>query len=143
MRPVGFFRELEPDSPHTYKESISDYIATDQPHYPKDQVVQYLDTGHPILDIMEMTVDVIGRAFQTPGGSSILTDGTFIWRADLSAYIKHYSIQLPVDFLEFMSTNHYEVPNPPDEHLVEISLSASALLGFREDAGTGPRPHNG
>ncbi|MEV0266266.1 hypothetical protein AB0I49_33665 [Streptomyces sp. NPDC050617] len=140
MQPIGFFRELEPDSPHTYKESISDSITTDQPHYPKDQVVQYLDAGHPILDIMEMTVDVIERAFQTPGGSSILTDGSFIWRADLSAYIKHYSIRLPKEFLEFMSKNHYEMPTPPHEHLVEISLSTSALLGFRDDPGVGPRP---
>ncbi len=142
MQPVGFFRELEPESPHTYKESISDSITATQPHYPKDQVVRYLNAGHPVLDIMEITVDVIERAFQIPGGSSILTDGTFIWRADLPSYIERYHIRLPAEFLEFMSENHYEVPNPPHEHLLEISLSVSSLLGFREDPGTGPRRDN-
>ncbi|MEV0279997.1 hypothetical protein AB0I22_26890 [Streptomyces sp. NPDC050610] len=138
MQPVGFFRELEPDSPRAYQGSIRDSLTL-RHEYPSGLVVQYLSAGHPILDVMEGTTDVLEGAFQVLGGSSILTDGTFVWRLDLAAYVERYPIQLPDDFMTFMTENHFEVPAVPCEHLIEISLSASDFLGFRADPGTGPR----
>ncbi|MFC4516271.1 MULTISPECIES: hypothetical protein [Streptomyces] len=138
MRPVGFFREMNPDNLSTFREPILGDPGQGQ-EYDREKVVEYLRSGCPLFDVTEGTVDVIGGKFQVPGGSSVVGDGEFVWRVDLSAYVEEYSIALPADFLEFIEMNRYEVPEVSRERLLELSRQVRGMLNFRADPGAGPR----
>ncbi|MHC5903059.1 hypothetical protein ACVNF4_03970 [Streptomyces sp. S6] len=139
MRFIGFYREMSPGDSELYAEKIP------TPHsgvllYPLHEVSRYLTSGHPVLDVMEVTEDAIDGSFRCPGGSSVLTDGHFVWRLDLASYVQHHVIALPQDFLEFAAECEYSVPTVKRERLIEISLAVENELGFRADPGAGPRP---
>ncbi|RLU90393.1 hypothetical protein CTZ27_20880 [Streptomyces griseocarneus] len=100
---------------------------------------EYLNSGHPLLDVMETTVDVLAGSFHVPGGSSVLTDGEFVWRADLPSYVEEYLIWLPPEFLAFAAENLFKAPDVAHEKLLDVSASVSELLTFRSVPGSGPR----
>ncbi|MBT2468202.1 hypothetical protein J7E97_10015 [Streptomyces sp. ISL-66] len=137
MDMIGFYREMDPENGEVFRETIGDKVR-DRAPYPKAEVKQYLDDGHPIFDIMEMTSDVIGGAFRVPGGSSLLTDGRFVWRVDLSAYVERYNLDLPAEFVEFAGAHAFAVPSVERVALVELSIAASGALGFHVAGGAGP-----
>ncbi|WP_129307506.1 hypothetical protein [Streptomyces sp. L2] len=136
MKYIGFYRELNEGNSESYHEKIS---ITPLPSYPVSEVKNYLNSGHPILDVTEMTVDVINGKFRVPGGSSVLTDGSFVWRQDLACYVEHYGVALPHDFLRLAASTGYRTPPVEQQRLIDISLSVSRDLGFRTDPGAGPR----
>lgn len=144
MKFIGFYREMDKGNPRVYQDAIPKPNSPVSPAspYASLKVSEYLLAGHPILDVTEMTADVIGSAFRVPGGSSVLTDGSFTWRLDLASYVKHYAIPLPQDFLDFAKENGYRVPPVERNKLIEISLLVSRELGFRTDAGAAPRKRN-
>lgn len=108
-------------------------------NYPTAEVSQYLRSGYPVLDVMELTTDKIGGAFRVPGGSSVLTDGSHVWRLDLASYVQYHSIQLPQEFLDFMRDHRYRIPDVNQETLVEISVVVNRELSYRTDPAAGPR----
>ncbi|MEU0985674.1 hypothetical protein [Streptomyces sp. NPDC005953] len=135
---VGFFKEMVAGESSFYRESVS--IAVDGTTiYSPDDVIGYLDSGYPIIDVMEGTVDIIGGIFRVPGGSSVLSDGEFVWRMDLTSYVRHHKISLPMDFLEIMTKNNFTVPRVTQDDLIEISTTVTKSLGFRSDPGSAPR----
>lgn len=138
MQSVGFFREMEPGNPMTFSESIKDSLGQ-RGTYNAEQVATYLESGHPVFDITETTADVVGEKFRVPGGSSVVSDGQYVWRIDLPAYVRSYLIALPSDFLEFMAANRFEIPDVPREQLYQISLRVGEMLDFRADPGAEPR----
>ncbi|QRX93448.1 hypothetical protein [Streptomyces noursei] len=138
MELVGFFREMEPNNAEVYKESITNAYGRGG-GYETALVSTYLRSGYPILDVTESTVDAINGSFRVPGGSSILTDGRFVWREDLATYVDRYSLSLPDSFLDYIRENNFKVPNVAHGHILELSLSVGELLGFRTDSGAGPR----
>uniref|UniRef100_A0AAU2A0P4 Uncharacterized protein n=1 Tax=Streptomyces sp. NBC_00093 TaxID=2975649 RepID=A0AAU2A0P4_9ACTN len=50
----------------------------------------YLDAGHVLIDVMEAGHDAItGRAHRhSLGCSSLVTDGTWLWRLDFPHYVE-------------------------------------------------------
>ncbi|MFD0419437.1 hypothetical protein [Streptomyces sp. NPDC127108] len=138
MKLIGFFRDMNPKAPSIYSEKTPS-VNPGKPEYPLQEVGSYLHSGYPILDVMEATADVIGKAFHVPGGSSILTDGSFVWRVDLASYVEHYAIALPPDFLEFMERHNFKIPHVTQDQLIELSIAASNALGFHTDPGASPR----
>ncbi|WP_433397209.1 hypothetical protein [Streptomyces sp. CA-146814] len=138
MEMIGFFREMAPGSSlEIFRESIQDR-ARNQAAYPKAEVQGYLESGHPIFDIMETTLDVMKGSFRVPGGSSLVSDGRFVWRADLSAYIETYNIDLPPHFISFVVENGFSVPPASLQNLLSVSAATERALGFRVDGGAGP-----
>ncbi|MCP9987480.1 hypothetical protein LUX01_13080 [Streptomyces sudanensis] len=133
MQFVGFFREMQPNPDEVFKESIFDHL-TGGPSYEASNVVRYLESGYPVFDIMEGTRDVLGGKFLVPGGSSLLTDGQYVWRNDLSYYVREYKINLPVEFLNYMRDRNFEIPPEDPQLFEEIGNTASRLLGFRSSS---------
>lgn len=131
MMYVGFFRELVRDENEAYSRSIHEAIRQ-RGSYPAESVAQYIDNGHPILDVMEGVVDVVGGKFTYPGGSSILTDGVHAWRADLASYVRHYKLALAEAFLAHVSSHGYAVPPISRDKLIDITHVVTDDLGFRE-----------
>lgn len=138
MQLVGFFREMDVRLDEVFTESIHEHLLR-RTLYQKEQVIAYLKSGHPVFDITELTADVIGGKFHVAGGSSLLSDGENVWREDLAAYVEHYSIGLPPDFLQFIDSHEYVVQAVSRHRLIEVSRTAKELLGFRPSVGSGPK----
>ncbi|MEV1011507.1 hypothetical protein [Streptomyces sp. NPDC049881] len=131
MQYIGLYRELAPDQHRTYRESIHEAIAQGA-SYSVDEVASYLEAGHDLLDIMEGTSDVVGGVFSVPGGPSMMTDGEYAWRYDLSFYVRHYAPALPDAFAARVAENGGVVPSKTFEELREASATVRRDLGFRK-----------
>ncbi|MEU9375945.1 hypothetical protein AB0D94_19455 [Streptomyces sp. NPDC048255] len=134
---IGFYREMDPENDAVFRELIGDKVRDHAP-YPKAEVKRYLDSGHPVFDIMELTIDVIGGAFRVPGGSSLLSDGRFVWRVDLAAYVERYNLELPAEFVEHAGSHGFSMPAEDLPTLRAVSKAALSALGFRVVGGAGP-----
>lgn len=130
VKPIGFYREMDVHYDAAWGGSVP-APASGEGRYPVAELAGYLASGHPLLDVTELTTDVIGGAFRVPGGSSVLTDGAFVWRADLAEYVGHHRIALPEDFLRAARENGFRVPPADHEVLLPLSVEVSDLLGFR------------
>ncbi|GGS92337.1 MULTISPECIES: hypothetical protein [Streptomyces] len=137
MELIGFYRELQSAPRDVFRSSLRDQVRSGTA-YPKAEVTGYFMAGHPVFDVMESTRDVLEGRFTVPGGSSLLSDGRFVWRADLARYVDAYNLALPAAFLSFAEGNGFSVPAPDRERLLRISVAAGRALGFREAEGSGP-----
>ncbi|MFR9727034.1 hypothetical protein ACL02R_27295 [Streptomyces sp. MS19] len=131
MRYIGLYRELDPRQPDLYQESIHEAIARGAT-YSMEEVAKYLEAGHPTLDVMEGTPDVVGGAFSALGGPSMMTDGEYAWRYDLSFYVRHYTPALPEEFTARVHELNGVVPQVPHEKLLLVSSAINEYLGFRK-----------
>lgn len=138
MRFIGFYRQLTDNTLAEYGEELP-LPDSGAGSYPQNRVTQYLLSGHPVLDVTELTTDAIRGAFRVPGGSSLLTDGSSVWRLNLASYVQHYSITLPQEFLRSIENHDYKVPPVEREQLLEISFTVSRTLGFHSDPGAAPK----
>jgi hypothetical protein len=121
---VGFYAELGPENV-IYVGSILDAVRSD-PADDEARIVTYLEGGLPLLDIMEKGRDVISGDRYIDGCSSILTDGTWIWRLDLPYYAKRYHLELDAAFLEHVRAADYTIPEIPPARAREISSFTTA-----------------
>lgn len=97
FRAVGLFADLErkagPHLPHlTHARDRLD---------PADvqRVLAHLQAGVGIIDCMEMCIDPLDSSQAHPGGSSLMSDGYWVWRADLAYYVKRYRVALAPAFI--------------------------------------------
>ncbi|WP_147286067.1 hypothetical protein [Streptomyces corynorhini] len=140
IRFVGFYEQLKPlNGPSVYLEDIGTPEIQGGGGTAGAQLGGYLRNGYPILDVMELTTDVLGGTDRIAGGSSVLTDGLWVWRWDLAHYVERYDVPLPDDFISRVHGNSFVIPNVEDALLDEISLKVSEMLGFRVDPGCAPR----
>lgn len=134
---VGFYRQLEPQGPAVYSEDIREVLEVPA-SYPVSDVVAYLRAGHPVLDVSETCRDVVDGESRIQSGSSVLSDGEWVWRWDLGHYVETYTVDLPAAFLARLGENGYQVPEVPRACLVAVSLTVNETLGFRPVRGAGP-----
>jgi hypothetical protein len=86
----------------------------------RSRIARYLRGGKIVFAAMEHTKDVIDGVFETPGGSGILTDGSYYWRRDSADYVEHYGIALPREFVEHVVRSAYIPPDISPHRLLEI-----------------------
>src|SRR4051794_5553433 len=97
----GSVKQSEPQG------TIVDHIGS-EPLEDVEQVVAYLRSGHPLIDMMDIQDDVIdGTREQIMNGSSIVTDGQWLWREDLAYYVKQHNVTLPEEFLHLIRARNY------------------------------------
>ncbi|MEU3219589.1 hypothetical protein [Streptomyces sp. NPDC006971] len=130
MKLIGFYLEMDRDYAPSWGGSVPP-PESGAGKYPVHDVVNYLKSGYPIFDVMEMTTDVIQGAFSVSGGSSMLTDGNFVWREDLASHVERYIIDLPQDFLDAARSHGFRTPPSSREALLKVSDEACEVLGFR------------
>ena len=100
--------------------SIRDNIGSEQlPDL--DEVLAYLSAGHVLIDMMDIENDPLNPAQQILNGSTMLTDGDWLWRQDFTYYVRYHDVTLPPEFLAAIRAQAYEVPAVPEERLVEIA----------------------
>ncbi|MFJ9250907.1 hypothetical protein [Streptomyces sp. NPDC101776] len=107
---LGFYDELD-DHPGQSSGSIRDAV---RPVGEPDEadLVAYLDAGHVLIDVMEAGHDVITGSIHrhSPGCSSLVTDGTWLWRLDFPHYLETHHVSLPETFLEHVRSLRYRMP---------------------------------
>ncbi|MFJ9629833.1 hypothetical protein ACIRU8_19185 [Streptomyces sp. NPDC101175] len=76
------------------------------------ELVAYLDGGHVLLDVMESAPDVItGRPHRhSPGCSSLMTDGSWLWRRDFPHYVETHHVALPEAFVAHVRALRHQMP---------------------------------
>ncbi|MFF7241797.1 hypothetical protein [Streptomyces collinus] len=130
MNLVGFYQEMD----HGYLDAWGGPMPAPESgagKYSVRDVVTYLRSGYPVLDVMELTTDVIGGDFRVPGGSSVLTDMRFVWREDLAWYVERYRIELPQPLLDRAQEESFRAPSVDPAALLDLSHEVSRVLGFR------------
>ncbi|GAA3619470.1 hypothetical protein GCM10023079_06380 [Streptomyces chitinivorans] len=107
---LGFYDEFEDrnDQPN------GSIHAAVQPVGLQDEaeLVSYLDSGHVLIDVMESGHDVItGNPHRhSPGCSSLVTDGAWLWRLDFPHYVETHHVRLPEKFVERVRGLNYQMP---------------------------------
>jgi hypothetical protein len=116
MNLAGFYDELNAGSDFAHG-SIRQ-VRSDAAQPDEDLLAAYLDQGHPLVDFTETTWDVIGGKERIIGGSSLRSDNTWIWRIDLSFYVRKYHLKLPDEFVEYARSQGFTVPEKNPEMLI-------------------------
>ncbi|GAA4792379.1 hypothetical protein GCM10023329_50400 [Streptomyces sanyensis] len=77
------------------------------------EIVAYLDAGHFLIDVMEAGNDVISGSLHrhSVGCSSLLSDGSWVWRKDFPHYLETYHVALPGEFVEDVRKANYRMPS--------------------------------
>ncbi|MET7488525.1 hypothetical protein [Streptomyces sp. NPDC005538] len=107
---LGFYDELDsrPDQPNgSIREAVRPVGEPDE-----TDLVAYLDAGHILIHVMEAGPDAItGSAHRhSPGCSSLVTDGTWLWRQDFPHYVEAHHVSLPEAFVEHVRGLDYRMP---------------------------------
>lgn len=125
---TGFFREM----PHgiAADPSLAEARNPTASHH-EDRIAEYLEAGHVYMATPGVTHDALDPATQI-GPPHLLTDGRFIWPADLAYYVRTYHVRLDGELLEHMMASGWEVPHELD--LAELALPRSG------SAPAAPRP---
>lgn len=97
---LGFCDELD-DRPGQPSGSIRDALRSVGEADAEDAVA-YLDAGHVLIDVMETGHDVVTGSTHrhSPGCSSLVTDGAWLWRQDFPHYLETHHVSLPQTFLD-------------------------------------------
>jgi hypothetical protein len=100
MKVVGVFRELG----RGMSESLPSIFSA-LGLLPQDDVstiVSFLESGITVFDVMEAVIDPIDQSTVISGGSSLITDGVWVWRYDLKYYVEKYRVELPQEFIDYV-----------------------------------------
>lgn len=128
---IGFFKEffLRP-SDYPWLPSIKDAITCNPPS-DENRLVEYLSAGNYVASVMEALEDVLtGELFKESGGcSSLLTDGLWLWRQDLSHYVRRHHVRLPDEFILHIRSNLYLPPVLSEAELVALAVSEKSIHG--------------
>lgn len=107
---LGFYDELDNRSGQP-NGSIRDAV---RPVGEADEaeLVAYLDGGHVLVDVMEGGHDVITGSphRHSAGCSSLMTDGSWLWRQDFSHYVETHHVSLPDAFLAHVRGLRHRMP---------------------------------
>lgn len=126
VRTAGMFVELSQGQHPAPPQSIRDHIGA-EPLPDADRVVAYLHAGHPLIDMMDVEDDPLDPARQVMNGSSILTDGDWLWRQDFGYYVRRHNVAPPEELLTAIRARHYVVPEVSVERLTELAAAAEKL----------------
>ena len=117
VRRLGFFSEF--GGPAMTGESMTEAVSGEQ--WPGEaDVVRYLGSGVPVLDVMEMSRDVLDGS-RVGATGSLLTDGSWYWREDLAHYVSKYHLRLPAEFIDHAARRAYTVPVMTSDELARVA----------------------
>lgn len=110
MKVIGVFRELgrgiAPSVPSIH--SLVGTLSADDVAL----VVDYLRSGTVVVDVMEAVIDPVDSVTCINGGSSLVSDGVWVWRADLAYFVEKYRVGLPSDFLVHARRLRHAIADP-------------------------------
>ncbi|MFE9027592.1 hypothetical protein ACFYOA_15185 [Streptomyces iakyrus] len=88
----------------------------------ESSILDYLRSGTGIWSEMSAGPDVLDPdAPDMTGIGSLYTDGTWLWREDLTYDVATYHVALPNEFVEHIRTLEYRAPVVSESRLVDIA----------------------
>ena len=127
LRTAGMFLELGPVRSAEPQESIFDNVTgEDMPDLA--QVVAYLNSGHVLIDMMDIANDPFDPTRQILSGSTVLTDGDWLWREDFAYFVQRHRVAVPKDLLALIRQRDYVVPARDVSVLTACSQEARRLM---------------
>lgn len=107
LKRQGFYKEM----PHAEATdpSISDYIGKNIAY--KKEICQYLQNGFVLAACGEVSKDILHPENGIAGTPDDMTDGKNIWPGDLAYYVMNYDLQLNKEFVDYMLSHNWSVPN--------------------------------
>jgi hypothetical protein len=114
---LGFFREFPHGDPNG--ESIKPCLAKGDAAV-KDLVAGYLEQGSTLAATAQRVFDVLDENKPDAGALAMITDGAWIWPADLPYYVRKYNISLPVKFVEHAKRSNWKPAEVSHQDLVDI-----------------------
>lgn len=103
----GYYKEM----PHAEitDPSLLDYIGKNKDY--KDEICKYLQNGFVLAACGEISKDVLHPEKGIAGTPDDMTDGKYIWPGDLAYYVMNYDLQLNKDFVDYMLSNNWLIPD--------------------------------
>lgn len=93
MEAFGFFRELGhglPSGP-----SLEDARDPSMPSEERARLAGYLRSGHVVAATSALVDDVLDPSRTEVSTMNVVTDGHWVWPADLAYYVEQYGVTLP------------------------------------------------
>lgn len=125
LKPVGIYREMYKRG-HDHLPSIHE-ARTDHVLEDRDEILEYLRKAPEVFDVMEAVPNMITGEGWIPGGSSLHSDGEWIWRTDSIEYLAATPLTIPDEFVQHVRTHHYI---PPNYDRLDESFRAAYLRYF-------------
>lgn len=127
LQTVGMFAEFGPVRSTEPQESIFDHVAGEElPDL--GQVLDYLNAGHVLIDVMDIADDPFEPTRQIMNGSTVLTDGDWLWRKDFAHFVRRHRVAVPETFLALVRERDYVVPDRDVAELTAWSQQARELM---------------
>jgi hypothetical protein len=121
------FLEFGPIRSNQPQDSIFDHVREEElPDLAR--VVAYLEAGHILIDTMDIADDPFDPARQLMNGSTVLTDGDWLWRQDFAYFVRRHHVAVPDDFLALIRERDYAVPARDVSVLTACSQEARRLM---------------
>ncbi|MER7165301.1 hypothetical protein ABT336_04370 [Micromonospora sp. NPDC000207] len=127
VQTAGMFLEFGPVRSAEPQRSILDSVA-DEELPDVARVVGYLDAGHVLIDVMDVAADPFEPTERVLNGSTVLTDGDWLWRKDLAYYVRRHRVTVPAEFLALIRERGYTVPARGVPELTACSQRARELM---------------
>ena len=106
LRPVGIYVESyarpRPDLPSVRQHSVE---ISD-----RARIVDYMRAVMPAFDVLDVTVDLVDGTTKIKSGSSLVTDGVWIWRTDSIRHLSAHGLPIDPAFLEHVRARGYRAP---------------------------------
>lgn len=127
LKTAGMFVEFGPVRSSEPQASIVDHVTSEElPDL--GQVLGYLNAGHVLIDVMDIADDPFEPTRQIMNGSTVLTDGDWLWRKDFAYFVRRHRVAVPEDFLALIRERNYVVPDRDVAELTACSLQARQLM---------------
>ncbi|HEY1370396.1 MAG TPA: hypothetical protein VGF23_24920 [Gaiellaceae bacterium] len=114
---AGFFRELRhgnPDGPSLAEGR--DALPPDE----RDRIAGYLRDGEVLATTGQRVGDALDPERTDVAELAILTDGDWVWPADLAYYVATYGVELPAAFVDAMRARSWQLPALSEDELVAV-----------------------
>jgi hypothetical protein len=121
LREVGFFSELRHGHPNG--PSLRGSLASDAgPN--EERLVAYLAAGQILATTGRLVYDVLVEGSEPIATMAVLTDGEWMWPADLAHYVQHYHVSLPADFIDHLERAGWTPPTLSEQELQAAARAA-------------------
>lgn len=117
---LGFYSELDAGNPMVYADSMKAALG-ESPSLHEEEISSYLENGIVLIDMMEACLDVMSEDRYIPGGSSVLTDGEWVWRLDLPHYVRRYHLRLDSAFIDHVSGLDFVIPKLSKTEIISVA----------------------
>lgn len=107
LKRQGYYKEM----PHGDETDPSIMDSINRTITEKEKICNYLENGEVLAACSRIVTDIITPEKGIIGAPDDMTDGVYLWPADLAYYVNEYNLKLPDEFIAHMKNNNWTVPN--------------------------------